>query len=120
MKKEYNSGLILSRAVLFLVCLVLSLLLWLTSMWIVAPKETRAYESIAVTVSDGEEVVHTVSAKFSATRAELYRYMTEGITATVFPIAPISENDEVEVFFFCGDEQIIPVTPVFVKMEALS
>lgn len=120
MKKEYNFGLILSRAILFLVCLVLSLLLWITSMWIVAPKETRNYENIAVTVSDGDRAVHTVSAEFSATRAELYRYMTEGITAKVFPAAPISSNDEIQVFFFCGDEEIHPVSPVFVKMEVLS
>jgi len=120
MKKEYDLRLILSRVLLFLVCLVLSLFLWLTSMWLVAPKETRSYENIAVTVSDGDRVINTVSAEFSGTRAELYRYMTEGITAVILPVAPVAIGDEVQVFFFCGEDQIIPVDPVFVKMEVIS
>ena len=120
MKKEYNLHLLLSRALLFLVCLLLSLLLWLTSMWLVAPKETRTYDNISVTVSDSDCAVSTVSAKFSGTRAELYRYMTEGITATVVPVAPVATGDEVQVFFFCGDEQLTPVDPVFVKLDMIS
>ena len=120
MKKEYNVRLFLSRALLFAVCLLLSLLLWLASMWIAAPKETKVYENITVTLNDGDRVISTVSAEFSGTRAELYRYMTEGVTALVFPVAPIATGDEVQVCFFCGEEQIIPVTPVFVKMDAVS
>lgn len=59
MKKEYNFRLLLSRTLLFLVCLVLSLLLWLASTWLASP-EQNPLENPSVAFASSDLVTDTV------------------------------------------------------------
>lgn len=80
MKKEFDLRLFLSRALLMLFCLVLSLFIWLFSAWLASPKEAEDYELLSVAAVGSDVEAAKVSDALTGTMAALFRYENDGVT----------------------------------------
>ena len=99
----------------FLMCFVVALGIYLLTMQSVAPEETRTFSSIAVTVHGGESETTVVTASFTATKTELYRYKTKGITASVDLTNESLAGEYVRpLVFYVEGKEIKPDAPVTV------
>ena len=113
---------ILSNCFLFVLALALAILLWLLAMRQLMPAYTVSYSDIPVDVlgpTSGLSLTSetsTVTASFSATKTELYRYRQEGILSLAELESPSVGTYEVTLRFFCAGVEIIPETPVKVKV----
>lgn len=100
----------------FLLCFAVSLGIFLITMQSVAPEETRTYTSIPVTAQGGTLQNETVTAIFTATKSEHYRYLTNGVTASVTLTSDRPGEYLLPVSFYVEGVQIIPDTPVHVDV----
>lgn len=100
----------------FLLCLAVSLGIFLITMQSVAPAETRTYSSIPVTVEGGTPKTETVTAVFTATKSEHYRYLTNGISARVLLTSDRPGEYLLPVSFYVEGVEILADVPVHVDV----
>ena len=117
MNKENTHFVSVARILGLLLCLLLSITVWLVSLDWDMPVEKRVYNDISLTVSDGVTVdKNTVSATFSGTKTDLYGYKKNGIVAFADTAGLSAGEHTVTLSFYSGDKQITPDSPVTVHV----